>query len=211
MLHSWCNCLGGQPDAGGKSNSIVGTWNTVLYRTRFFFPQAKSRKLSKHVFLTTIVWKFTQWISWHKDRSVIPRCRMVGLREAWLWMIDVSRTFWLKPLGSLGPLSFSWGWVKRTWSRELYAWTSEFHWQGWCYNGPWLFWSTSSQCVLQNPIAHNSSNLFSSCWWIYFRSATSQISSTACAQSLQVSCAVRYLTIFTIIKIRIGGKYILCC
>ena len=62
----------------------------------------------------------------------------------------------------------------------------------------------SSQC----PTEFNRTQLLQ---FAYFRSATSQISSTACAQSLQVSCAVRYLTIFTLLKIRIGGKYILCC
>ena len=54
---------------------------------------------------------------------------------------------------------------------------------GWCYNGPWLLWSISSQCVLQNSIAPNSSNLLADCRRIYFGSATSQNSWTVCAPS----------------------------
>ena len=126
-------------------------------------------------------WTWWWWCGWWcKDVWLYQwTMRVIRRIQTQLWNLwtnvknDLLGQNWREP--------YFWTCSFGTWSREFCAWTSEFHWQGWCYNGPWLSWSISSQCVLQNSIVPNSSNLLSDCRWIHFGSATSQISWTACA------------------------------
>ena len=81
-----------------------------------------------------------------------------------------------------------------TWSREIWAWTSEFQWQGWCHNGPWLLWSIGfGVCTTKfnrTQLLQFAFRLLANILW---KCLIPNFLNSLCAQPLQVSCVINTL------------------